>query len=117
MDRRPCIGRSIKETWPWWKALIAARADVKAATREGATPLYLASVNGDAAAIAALLKAGADPNQTLRQGKTALMEASRSGNVEAIRVLLDHGADVKAKESLRGTTALMWAASEGHATR
>jgi ankyrin repeat protein len=30
-------------------------------------------------------------------------------------VLLDHGADVNAKETLRGTTALMWAADEGHA--
>jgi ankyrin repeat protein len=31
-------------------------------------------------------------------------------------VLLDHGAEVNAKETLRGTTALMWAADEGHAT-
>jgi ankyrin repeat protein len=30
-------------------------------------------------------------------------------------VLLDHGAYVNAKESLRGTTPLMWAADEGHA--
>ena len=29
--------------------------------------------------------------------------------------LLDHGADVNAKETLRGTAALMWAANEGHA--
>ena len=38
------------------------------------------------------------------------MVASRTGNVDAIKVLLDHGADVNAKETLRGTTALMWAA-------
>ena len=43
------------------------------------------------------------------------MEASRTGNVEAMKVLLDHGADANAKESLRGTTPLMWAADEGHA--
>ena len=43
------------------------------------------------------------------------MVASRTGNVEAMKVLLDHGADVNAKETLRGTTALMWAADEGHA--
>src|SRR5437016_12508243 len=42
------------------------------------------------------------------------MEASRTGNVEAIKVLLDHGADVNRKETLRETTALMWATSEGH---
>ena len=43
------------------------------------------------------------------------MAASRTGNVEAIKVLLDHGAEVNAKETLRGTTPLMWAADEGHA--
>jgi ankyrin repeat protein len=31
-----------------------------------------------------------------------------------MKVLLDRGADVNAKESLRGTTALMWAADEAH---
>ena len=30
-------------------------------------------------------------------------------------MLLDHGAEVNAKENLRGTTPLMWAADEGHA--
>src|SRR6185312_3611174 len=31
-----------------------------------------------------------------------------------MKVLLDHGADPNAKETLRGTTPLMWAADEGH---
>ena len=43
------------------------------------------------------------------------MAASRTGNVDAMKVLLDHGAEVNAKETLRGTTPLMWAADEGHA--
>jgi ankyrin repeat protein len=43
------------------------------------------------------------------------MEASRTGNLDAIKVLLDHGAQINAKETLRGTTPLMWAADEGHA--
>ena len=64
--------------------------------------------------IAALLEAGADPNEKLPLGRTPLMIASRTGNVEAMTVLLDHGADVNAKETLRGTTPLMWAADEGH---
>ena len=42
------------------------------------------------------------------------MAASRTGNVEAMKVLLDHGADINAKETLRGTTPLMWAADEAH---
>ena len=43
------------------------------------------------------------------------MLASRTGNVDAMKVLIDRGADVNAKETLRGTTPLMWAADEGHA--
>src|SRR5262245_20123255 len=31
-----------------------------------------------------------------------------------MKALIDHGADVNAKETLRGTTALMWAADESH---
>jgi uncharacterized protein len=94
--------------------LIRAGADVKAANREGATPLWLASVNGNAAIISALIAAGADPNEHLPLGRSPLMVASRTGNVDAMTVLLDHGADVNARETLRGTTALMWAADEAH---
>ena len=54
-------------------------------------------------------------NEKLPLGRTPLMMAARTGNVEAMKVLLDRGADVNAKETLRGTTPLMWAADEGHA--
>jgi ankyrin repeat protein len=95
--------------------LLRAGANAKAANREGATPLWLACVNGDAAIIATLLDAGADANEKLPLGRTPLMVAARTGSVEAMKVLLDHGANVNAKETLRRTTALMWAADEGHA--
>jgi ankyrin repeat protein len=42
------------------------------------------------------------------------MLAARTGTLDAIQVLLDRGADVNAKENLRGTTALMWAAAQSH---
>ena len=45
------------------RMLIAAGADVKVANRNGSTPLWLASTNGDAAIIRALLDAGADANE------------------------------------------------------
>jgi ankyrin repeat protein len=95
--------------------LLQAGANPKVANREGSTPLWLACINGDAAAIGALLKAGADPNERLPFGRTPLMAAARTGKEDAVKVLLDHGADPNAKETLRGTTALMWAADEGHA--
>jgi ankyrin repeat protein len=94
--------------------LIASGANVKAANRAGVTALWLASVNGDAAVLEALIAAGADPNEPLPLGRRPLMIASRTGNVDAIKVLLDHGADVNARDTLRGTTALMWAADEAH---
>ncbi len=42
------------------------------------------------------------------------MTAARTGKVDAVKVLLDHGANVNFKESVRGQTALMWAAAEGN---
>jgi len=43
--------------------LIAAGANVKTPNREGATPLYIAAINGSPAMIEMPLKAGADPNE------------------------------------------------------
>jgi len=42
------------------------------------------------------------------------MMAARTGKTDAIKMLLDNGAQVNAKETWGGTTALMWAVSEGH---
>jgi ankyrin repeat protein len=40
--------------------------------------------------------------------------AARTGAIDAMTVLLKGGADVNARETLRGTTALMWAAAQSH---
>jgi len=94
------------------KLLLAAGANVKVTTREGAiTPLFMACTNGNAAIIEALLKAGADVHFVKANGTTALMLAAASGNPEAVKILLDHGAGVNAKESVHGQTALMFAAA------
>jgi len=94
--------------------LIAAGANVNLRNREGASALYLAAINGSAAMIEKLLNAGADANEIGPHGETPLMLTSRNGNVAALNVLLAHKASVNAREKMRGTTALMWAAEQAH---
>ena len=93
--------------------LLSAGADVEAANQYGARPLSLAAAGGYAQTLAALLEAGADPT-LMTAGVPPILSAARTGNVEAVRVLARHGADVNATETLRGQTALMWAAAEDH---
>jgi ankyrin repeat protein len=95
--------------------LIAAHANVKAATRYNITPLSIACTNGNATLIEHLLNAGAGANDTSEEGQTALMTAALTGKADAVKLLLARGADVNAKEPFREQTALMWAASEGNA--
>ena len=94
--------------------LIRAGAGVNAANDVGATPLYLACTNRDAAMVQKLLTAGANPNAALLSGETVLMNCARTGNVEALKALIAHGANVNAKELSHDQTALMWAAAQRH---
>ena len=96
------------------RALIAGKAAVDAANDFGITPLLHASRTGDAAMVELLLRAGANPSRAHPEGETPLMAAARSGSVPAVRLLLARGVDVNAAETFQKTTALMWAAAEGH---
>jgi ankyrin repeat protein len=95
-------------------ALIAAKAALDTANDYGVTPLLDASRTGDTAMVDLLLKAGANPSLAHPEGETPLMAASRSGSVPAVRLLLARGVQVNTAESFQKTTALMWAAAEGH---
>ena len=98
------------------KMLLAAGANVKVTTRNGAiTPLNMAAKNGNAAMVSALLKAGAGVTEVTAEGMTPLMAAALSGSVDTAKVLLDAGADVNAREKAHSQTALMFAAAEGRA--
>ena len=94
--------------------LIAAGANVRAVTREGVTPLAMASLYGSLPIVERLLKAGADARDRGPNGETTLMFAARNGRVDLVKRFIAAGVDVNAREDLRGTTALMWAAEQRH---
>jgi ankyrin repeat protein len=73
----------------------------------GTTPLMVAALEADPAAVQQLLDAGADANATNDAGATALMWAVP--NADKVQLLLAHGANPNAK-SLDGRTPLMIAA-------
>jgi ankyrin repeat protein len=78
--------------------LIGAGADVKTKSREGATPLYLASIRGNPAMIERLIEAGADPNEQGPQGEDpAHVDLAKRKRSRPMKVLLDHKADVNAE--------------------
>jgi ankyrin repeat protein len=96
------------------RLLIANKAAVDAANDFGITPLLQASRVGDSAMVDLLLRAGANPSKAHPEGETPLLAAARSGSVPTVRLLLARGVDVNHAETFQQTTALMWAAAEGH---
>ena len=73
------------------RLLIEAGADVNAANALGATPLWLAAINGSAPMVERLLESGGDPNVSLKMGETPLMTAARSGDLQTVERLLEYG--------------------------
>jgi ankyrin repeat protein len=75
-----------------------------------ATPLLIASMTGDAAAVRTLLDLGADVNKPDREGLTALTWATLANRVEVVSLLLARKADPNRVDQY-GMTALLYAAS------
>jgi ankyrin len=106
------------------KTLIDARADVKARTRQGFSPIHFAARVGDVKSLQLLLAAGVDintPTQTNFEGAagsgyTPLLIATLRAQVEAAVYLLEKGADPNIMTA--GFTPLHWASTtwEGFAS-
>ncbi len=93
------------------KAIIAAGADIAAASGDGKTALhYAAEVSGNQAVLKALLRAGAavDVQENL-VGFTPLMMAALFGDADGVGALIEAGADVTIARN-SGVTALHQAA-------
>ncbi|MFJ9822005.1 ankyrin repeat domain-containing protein [Streptomyces sp. NPDC101151] len=95
------------------KALLRAGADPERGDREGTTPLYAASVSGEAEIARLLLMAGASPDTESRglgSEGTPLCAAACWGHTETVRALLAHGADPNRREDQgKGRSPLEWA--------
>ncbi|MFF5566598.1 ankyrin repeat domain-containing protein [Streptomyces sp. NPDC012623] len=76
---------------------------------EGATPLYLAAVQGERRCAELLLQAGARPNEEShgRRSGLPLAAAATHADVAMSKLLLSHGADPLQRES-SGSSALDW---------
>jgi ankyrin repeat protein len=81
------------------KALLAAGADVNAASRESmkVTPLASAAAAKQTDIARLLIEHGANVNARAASGHIPLHEASANGNVELVTLLIEKGADVHAK--------------------
>jgi ankyrin repeat protein len=94
------------------RALIAKRASVNEAARDGSTALLWAAYHGDLEMARALIAAGADVNTPNHYGITPLLQASRTGDTPMIAALIKAGADLKVRHP-EGETALMAASRAG----
>lgn len=98
--------------WARVRALLAAKADVRAAQPDGMTALHWAVQANQEEITAALLAAGADANAANRYGITPLWLAATNGSAAVTRRLLAAGAQVDAALP-HGETALMAAGRTG----
>ena len=92
--------------------LIEHGADVSAQSKDGETPLHLASDRGLVDVTHLLIEHGADVSAQNKDGKTPLHLSSQRGQVGVTRVLVERGADVLAQNK-DGWTPLHLALHEG----
>lgn len=95
------------------RALLAAGADVNAASEDGETALVRAASKGHLHIVQLLLEAGADPNARREDGFNALGVAVFFGYTGVVRALLARGADPSANGRL-AANAEKWALVSGY---
>jgi uncharacterized protein len=95
------------------KLLLRHGADINAADKHSATPLFAASHKQHIGTALCLLEAGADVNALDSNGHSALRAAVWSNNTALFESVLSHGADIGVADIL-GQNELFTAAMHGH---
>ncbi|XP_070582828.1 ankyrin repeat domain-containing protein 17 isoform X6 [Erythrolamprus reginae] len=96
------------------KYLLAAAANVLAATATGDTALTYACENGHTDVADVLLQADADLEHESEGGRTPLMKAARAGHVCTVQFLISKGANVNRTTANNDHTVLSLACAGGH---
>lgn len=98
------------------EALIREGADINERIDSGMPLLTVAALKNACSSLRTLLKMGADVNAADSEGMTALISAVLEHNVAAVQILLSApGIDLEAKDSISGSTALLFAALDDYA--
>jgi len=95
------------------QSLLAAGADINAASNNGNTAFMYAASKGHTATVEVLIANGADINAASNDGMTAFIYATNEGHTATVKVLIAKGADINAANN-RGNTALMYASINSH---
>ncbi len=82
-------------------------------SRNGSTPLLIASREGHAGVVESMLRYGADPNDGGDKGLTPLLLAAAEGHVEVVRLLLSFKGDAN-QAPFEGRSPLHEAVEAGH---
>lgn len=97
------------------RRLVDAGADVNVKNKYGATPIYMASENGQTEIVKLLLAANADVNTAEPiLGTTPLMAACMDGFTEVVKLLLTANPEMNIVDNTNGWTALTVASIEGN---
>lgn len=98
------------------EALIRGGADINERIDGGMPLLTVAALRNACSSIRTLLKMGADVNAADSEGMTALSSAVLEHNVDAVKILLSApGINLEARDSVSGSTALLFAALDDYA--
>ncbi len=91
--------------------LLVGGTDPNISTKDGVTPLMIASFEGFTQFVCGLVLAGADVNKQANNGKTAMILAAVKGHADCVKLLIQAGAGLDATDE-DGASAILTASQK-----